>query len=100
MKNLKLFWIYLIRFREWNIYIFIDHFFWKLKDYDRIQDDYSKVLLHATNDNMSKTNYELTAIYSEMNRVFKGDVDFYKLDIIDLIDAGATVEEIKKYLMS
>lgn len=100
MIHLKRFWIDLIRVKEWRIYLYISYLLWKIKDYDRLDLDYSSVIMHATNDHMSKTNYELTAIYSEIDKAIEGNIDYYKLEIIDLIDSGATIEEIKKYLMS
>lgn len=81
MIKLKRFWIDLIRFREWNIYLKVDHFFWKVKDYDRLQLAYDK---------LRNSYIKLT----------QNGIDLQKLGIIDMIDDGATIEELKKYLMS
>lgn len=100
MIKLKRFWIDLVRVKEWRICLYVSHLLWKIKDYDRIQYDYSNILMHVTDNRMSKTNYERTAIYSEIDKVHEGVLDFYRLEILELIDTDGTIEEIKKYLMS
>jgi len=77
----------------------IIRFFRKALDYDRLQYDYSCVLCYATNSRMSYTDYDVNIIYSEID---SAQADFYyntiKSDIGDMIDKGATIDEIKKYV--
>lgn len=99
MIKLKRFWFNLIHPKQWGVVYIISRIVWKLKDYDRIEYDYGCVLDNATNGRMSKTNYELQIIYSVIteaqNEFYYG---MFKDDINDLIDNGATIEEIRKYV--
>ena len=84
--------------KQWNICLVISRWFWKIKDYDRIEYDYGCVLDNATMSKMSKTNYELNTIYAVINDTQQ---EFYygiiKSDILELIEKGATIDEIKDY---
>lgn len=71
MIHLKKFWINLIFYKDW---------IWKIKDYNRLQDCYQQLIHKKTKQSQHKVN-------------------FYKLEILDLIDEGKTIEEIKKYLL-
>ena len=99
MIVLRRFWFDLTNPKQWGIYIVIRRFLWKLKDYDRLEWDYCNVLCHATNSRMSKPNYDLTTIYSEIDDA-QSDC-YYSIvrdDINDLIKNGGTIEDVKEYV--
>jgi hypothetical protein len=91
------FW-YLTHPSDWLIFYKIKYFIWKIKDYDRLQYDYSCVLCHATGNRMSYTTYELNDIYSEIDDAqYHYWHDTFKEDLLEMINKGATIEEIKEY---
>jgi hypothetical protein len=99
MIRLKRLWFDLVHPKQWGIYIVISRFFWKLKDYDRLEYEYGCVLEHATNARMSKTNYELNTIRAVID---EAQSEFYyeivKDDLKEAIEAGATIEQIMDYV--
>ncbi len=102
--KIKRFFYSLFHPKEWGWVIRIKHRRLKLKDYDRMEYDYSCVLCHATDSKMSKTNYLLKDIYSQIDDAqAKIHYDIVKSDIEDILkQKGLTdygrVDEIKKYL--
>jgi hypothetical protein len=99
MIALRRFWFDLNHPKQWGIYIVISRFFWKIKDYDRLEWDYCSVLCHATNDRMSKPNYDVTTIYSEIDDAKSNSYySIVKDDLSGLINYGGTIEDVKKYL--
>jgi len=98
-KQLKMLWFDLIHPKQWYISYIISHFFWKLKDYDRLELDYSCILDNVTDGKMSKTNYEKQTIFSVINdtqsELYYGII---KDDINEMIDNGATISEIRNYV--
>jgi hypothetical protein len=72
-----------------------------LKDYDRLEYDYGCVLDHSTWGRMSKTNYELQTIYSVIDDA-QSEVHYgiIKDDVNELINGGATIDEIREYINS
>jgi len=97
--TLKRFWFDIKNPKQWGAYTFISHFLWKIKDYDRIVHDYCCVLDHVTNSRMSKPNYDLTTIYSEIDDAQA--TSYYGIvrdDLTELIEKGAKMSEIKKYI--
>jgi len=99
MKKLKRFWFDLTHPVEWYWLEYIKWQIWKLKDYNRLESDYSSVLCHATNSRMSYTNYNIETICSEIDSAKSEEYyDIVKSDILEMIEAGATMEEIKNYV--
>ena len=72
---------------------------WKIKDYDRLEYDYGCVLDHATCSRMSKTNYDKDTIYAVIDDAQR-ELHYFavKDDINELINEGATIDEIKDYV--
>lgn len=99
MIVLRRFWFDLTNPKQWGIYIVISRLFWKIKDYDRLESDYCSVLCHATNSKMSKPNYNLTTIYSEIDEA-QGMAHYgiVKDDLNDLFENGGTIEDVKEYV--
>ena len=70
---------------------------------ERLEHDYACVLDHATGGRMSKTNYYLNDIYSEINKAQQENIqglirdDIYSI-IEDTNNNKDTLDEIKKYL--
>lgn len=101
MIRLKRVWFDLTHPKQWHVYYVISRCFWKLKDYDRLERDYGCVLDNATCSRMSKTNYDLQTIYSVINDAQSElHCSIIKDDVNDLIDGGATVDEIREYINS
>lgn len=99
MKKLKRLYFDLIHPNDWYIVYKIKDLIWKIKDYDRLQYDYSCVLCHATWGRMSYTNYELNIIYSEIDDI--QSQSYYKIvkdDINDIIKNAGTIEDIQEYI--
>ncbi len=72
---------------------------WYIKDYERLEYDYSCTLCHATLGRMSKSGYDLKDIYSEIdNAQEKFHYDIIKSDINDIIKEGGTIEDVKEYV--
>ncbi len=65
----------------WGIYLYINLLYHSVKDYNNQLRRY---------DDLIKSSVKTK----------QNGIDLYKLEIIDLIDSGKTIEEIKKYLMS
>ena len=58
----------------------------KIRDYDRIENDYACVLCHATIDRMSYTTYELNTIYSVIDEAQQEHhLDYIGDDVIDIL---------------
>jgi len=96
--KLKYYYWYLTHPSDWLIVYKIKYFIWKIKDYERLQYDYSCVLCHATGSRMSYTTYNLNDIYSEIdNAQYNYWYDTFKEDLLEMINKGATIEEIKEY---
>lgn len=99
MIRLKRLWFDLVHPKQWHIYYAISRCLWKLKDYDRLEYDYGCVLDNATCGRMSKTNYDLQTVYSVIDDA--QSVLYYgivKDDINELIENGATIDEIREYV--
>jgi hypothetical protein len=85
--------------QEWYWLYYIKRTLWKVKDYDRLEHDYCCVLDHATNSRMSKPNYELNTIYSEIDdSQMQNYYGVVRDDINMLIEKGADITEIKEYI--
>ena len=99
MIRLKRLWFDLTHPKQWLIYYVISRCFWKLKDYDRLEYDYSCVLDNATCGRMSKTNYDLHTVYGVINDA-QSELHYgiVKDDINELIEKGATIDEIREYV--
>lgn len=99
MIRFKRLWFDLTHPKQWRIYYVIRRCFWKLKDYDRLEHDYGCVLDNATCGRMSKTNYEKHTIYAVINDA-QSELHFgiVKDDVNELIENGATIEEIREYI--
>ena len=79
---------------EWRIIQWINEIRFKIKDYDRLEYDYSCVLQHATSGKMSKTNYELDTIYTIINDAqHEVSCDIFN----DIVDHGGDIEELRNY---
>lgn len=82
---------------EWSWVLSIRRLFLKIRDYDRLENDYSCVLCHATGSRMSYTDYELQTIYSVIDEhQSEWHTKMIKDDLQLLIDAGADIDEIKE----
>ena len=82
-----------------NVRYRIDLYFLKLKDYERLEHDYCSVLCHATNNTLSRSNYQLSTIYSVIDQ--KQSEFYYSIvkdDILDIINNDGNIEDIKDYL--
>ncbi len=79
--------------KEWRIIQWINEIRFKIKDYDRLEYDYSCVLHYATSGKMSKTNYELETIYTIIDETQHE----LSCDIVnDLMDNG-DIDELRNY---
>jgi hypothetical protein len=71
----------------------------KIKDYDRLAWDYSRVLCHATDNILSKTNYKVEDVLKVIDEAQEA---YYhqeiQRDLIELIENDATWDDIKEYL--
>lgn len=103
-KKIKIFFYEIFHPKDWMIVYYIRSILWKIEDYDRISHDYACVLDQATCSAMSKTNYLLPDIYTQIDQAqSKLHYGIVKSDITDIIqDRDMTnqgkLEEIKKYL--
>lgn len=97
--KIKRIWWDLTHPKEWYIFLSISRTLWKIKDYDRIESDYSSVLCHATLSRMSKTNYQLQSVYSVIDEA-QQDIHYgiIKEDLSGIIEGGGTLEDVKEYL--
>lgn len=87
MNKFKRFIYDLIHPKEWMIVYNIKNIIWKIKDYDRLEYDYSNVLCHATNSTMSKTWYDLNTIYVQIDKTqSESYYDIVKSDINDILN--------------
>jgi len=87
--------------KEWMIILWIVELLWKIKDYDRMQWDYIRVVSHATNQRMSKSIYDVDAIFSEIDDAQRENYRWeVKSDVLDMIKSGATTQEIYTYFCS
>lgn len=97
--------------------VFFDHIpllnwaqqtYWKIQDYDRLQEDYEKVLWHCTLGRFSKSSYYVDDMIREIDEAqaeshggtIKDDVFMIleDLDIHDTENITARIDEIKDYL--
>jgi len=82
-----------------NIIFNIKRKIFYIKDYQRLEHDYSCVLAHATLSRMSKTNYNLQTIYNVIDDAQQEfHFDFIKSDLINLIKDGGKIEDIENYI--
>jgi len=84
---------------EWRIVVWAKNIAWKIKDYDRLEYDYSCVLDHATCSEMSKTYYDKTTIYAVIDS--KQEQFYYsivKSDILEIIANKGDIEDIYEYV--
>ena len=52
-------------------FYYISETLWKIKDYDRLEHDYSCALMYATNGSMSKTNYSISDVECEIENAIQ-----------------------------
>lgn len=93
-------WYDLIFYKEWNIYHVISRLILKIRDYDRLEDDYGCVLDHATGGKMSKTNYLRNDIYSVIDdyqrECYHDDI---KTDLLEILNTdNPLIEDIRSYV--
>lgn len=90
------------KIHDWLKYHFVNYpkdILFKIKDYDRIQSDYSRVLDFATDSKMSKTNYDLKTIYAVINDTQQESYySSVKDDINMIIHDGGTIDDIQNYV--
>ena len=99
MIKFKRFLFDLSRPRYWSFIALIRDIVWRVKDYDRMAYDYSCVLDHATGSAMSKTNYEVSQIYSVIDdRQREHYYQVVKDDVGEIIKEGGTIEYVKEYI--
>lgn len=78
---------------EYYFYKF-KYLLWKIKDYDRLQYDYIRVLEHATLGNMSKSNYDVETILKVIDdQQYKYCGEMIKSDIKDILNESITASE-------
>ena len=84
---------------EWRIVMWVKNIAWKIKDYDRLENDYSVVIGHATCSKMSKTNYDIDTVFAviddEQAKVHYSTIQY---DILAMVDLGADLEEVVNYI--
>lgn len=99
MKKLKRFWFDLTNPRDWSIYISTIHLLWKIKDYERLENDYCEVLCYATGYKMSKSNYLVEECKSQIDMYQE---HFYnettKDDLTMIMGEGGTIDDVRKYV--
>ena len=80
-----------------NFIMYIQEILWKIKDYDRLAEDYSQLLWYTTNGNMSKTHYRWDDIEIEVDKAQSNRwYWFLKEDIQDLDTKKEILEYISK----
>ncbi len=70
-----------------------------LQYYEDMEDRFTDFLCEATGDRMSKSNYELHAMLTELNK-YQEELHYgiVKDDILMIIEKGCGIDEIKEYL--
>lgn len=67
----------------------------KIKDYDRLEGDYSVVICECTNSKLSKTNYETGVVIEEIQRAQQESTEeIIKDDLLDIINKTKGMERI------
>lgn len=107
-NKIKQKWFDLTHPSEWVWLYKIRRTIWKIKDYDRMENDYIEVVCHATCSMMSKSCYDVDTIKSvideQQQRFYEGII---KDDINDTIKMISTeenfthedaIEDIKRYI--
>lgn len=86
---------------EWHLPYILRRTIHKLKDYDRLEYDYSCVLNHATCGRMSNTNYDKQAICATISDT-QAELHFgiVKSDIVEMIEKGGAIDDIREYVNS
>lgn len=78
---------------------YIKRVFFKIKDYDRLEDDYIRVLYHATDGRMSQSNYCVKQILSEID---DAQENYYrqliKHELYNFIDKNPNIDDIKNFI--
>lgn len=70
----------------------------KIKDYDRLESDYSSVLDYATGGVLSKTNYTLESVYDAIRYNVEKHDEYVEHDYLEQLKKGAVETEVKGYL--
>jgi len=87
--------------KDYVTYHFGDIARWKhkIKFYDQLESDYCDLLCHVTNGSMSKVGYDFQTICSvideEQEKIY---YQIVKDDILDIINTGGTIEDVKEYV--
>lgn len=82
----------------WEIKNYISYVYWAIKDYDRVCSDYTKVMLHATNDKLSKIGYNVDDVIREIDDIQNEYyLEFYSEEVSNILEDGGTIEDIKEY---
>lgn len=97
--NIKRFWYDLVHYEDWRIINYFRDLNWKIKDYDRLEHDYSVVICYATGNNMSKTNYATGVVCSVIDDHYnETTMSFIKEDVKEIVKDGGSLEDVLEYL--
>ena len=78
-----------------RLVMYIREILWKIKDYDRLEGDYSRLLCYVTNGNLSNTLYHWDDIEIEVDKAQSNQWYGYLKDDIKDLD---TKKEILDYI--
>ena len=67
----------------------IKEIIFKIKDYDRVESDYSSVLDYATGGVLSKTNYTLESVYDAIRYNVQKHDEYVEHDYLEQLKKGA-----------
>ncbi|NDV63901.1 hypothetical protein [Bacteroides sp. 224] len=71
----------------------------RLKEYDEMETRFCLILDHASMGNMSKPNYTVEAMKSVIDDAQqKHFYELFKSDIETILNAGGTIDDVKKYI--
>lgn len=71
--------------------------YWKIKDYDRLQEDYERILGHATGGRWSKSTYDADSMMREIDAAQEKIIGGYiKSDLLDIINTTKGMERIQQ----
>lgn len=104
--RLRRFWFDLTHPKEWSIVMWYKEIRHKIKDYDRMKNDYETVVNYATNGNMSKSTYDVNTVCAQLDQAQQAC--YYQIisdDLNDIINdlennnapASLLVEELKAF---
>lgn len=84
----------LIDYIPWLGWIY--EIYWKIKDYDRLQEDYERVLGHATGGRWSKSTYDPDIMMKEIDDAQHRIIgSMFKDDLLDIINTTKGMERIE-----